>query len=99
MDKMPHRKLRVYHRNCGLRGGPCTVNVVGDLIHKFEETGFTCDRPRSGRLSVPVEIVAEVHQTISTIRPASARGVSRVLHLPNSTFSKILRSLLNMFPF
>ena len=46
-----------------------------------------------------METVAEVHQTISTFRPASARDVSPVLHLPISTVSKILRSSLNIFPF
>ena len=46
-----------------------------------------------------METVAEVHQTISTVRPASAHGVSRVLHLPNSIVRKIPRSVLNMFLF
>ena len=80
--------LRVYRSNHGLRRGPCTVKAVRDLIHKFEETCCTCDRPRSIRPSVPVETVAEVHQTISTVRIASARGVSRVLHLPNSNIAR-----------
>ena len=92
------QNARVYHRNHRLRQGPCTVKAVRDLIHKFEETGSTCGRPRSGRPYVPVETVAEVHQTISTVRFASACGVSRVLILPNSTVRKILRSILNMFP-
>ena len=85
--------LRMYRRNHGLRRDPCTVKAVRerDLIHKFEEIGCTCDRIRSGRPSVPAEgAVAEVHQTISTARRASARSVSRVLNLPNSTVRKIL---------
>ena len=53
--------LRVYHRNLGLRRGPCTVKAVRNLLHKFEETGCTCDRPWSRRSSAPVETVAEVH--------------------------------------
>ena len=53
--------LYVFSRNHGLRRGPCTVKAVRDLIHKFEETGCTCDRPQSGRPSVPVETVSEVH--------------------------------------
>ena len=44
-----------------------------------------------------METIAEVPQTISTVRSASALGVSRVLHLPNSTARKILLSVLNMF--
>ena len=49
------------------------------------------------RPSVPVETVAEVHQTISTVRPVGARDISSVLHLPNSAVRKIRRSVLNMF--
>ena len=46
-----------------------------------------------------METVAEVHQMINTVNPASERCVSRVLYLPNLTARKILRSVLNMFPF
>ena len=75
--------LLVYLRNHGLRRGPCTVKAVRDLIHKFEENGCTCDPPRSGRPSVPMERVAEVHQTISTVCPTSARSFSPIRNLPN----------------
>ena len=84
--------LRIYRRNHELRRGLCTVKAVRDLMHKFEETGCTCDRPRSRRPSVSVETVGEVQQTVNTIRPASACGVSYVLNLPNLTVRKILRS-------
>ena len=87
--------LRDYGRNHGLMRCSCTVNAVLHLIHKFEETGCTCDRPQSGRTSDPVETVAEIHQTISIFRPTSVRGASIVLCLPNSTVSKILCSVLN----
>ena len=40
--------LRVYRRNHALQRGPCTVKAARDLIHKFEETGYTYDRPRFG---------------------------------------------------
>ena len=56
-----------------------TGKAVRDVIHKFEEAGCTCDRSRSGRPPVPVETVAEAHQTMSTVRSASARSVSYVL--------------------
>ena len=89
----------VYYRNHGLRQGTCFVKAIWDLIHKFEETGCTSDRPRSGRPSISVKTATEVHQTISTVCPASACGVSCVLHLPNSTVCKILCSVLHMLPF
>ena len=91
--------LRVFLIYYGIRLSPCTDKAVRDLIHKFKEIGCTCDRPRSGRPSVPVETVAEVHQTISTARLGSTRGVSHVQNLPNSTARKFLRSVLNIFPF
>ena len=91
--------LRVYCRNYGLWCGPCTVKAVQDLIYKFQETGCMCDRPQSGGPSLPVETVAKVHQTISTVCPASAHSVSCVLHLPNSTVCKNLCSVLNKLPF
>ena len=77
--------LRVYRRNHGLRRGPTTVKAGRDLIHKFEETGCICDRPRSGWPSVPMKTVVELLQTISTVCPSSVCGVSRILSLPNST--------------
>ena len=86
--------MRVHRRNYGLRRGLCIVKAAQDSIYKFEGTGCTCARP-----SVPVETVAEVQQTISTVRPASVRGVSRGLNLPNLSVRKILSSVLNMFPF
>ena len=53
--------LRIYRRNCRLGRGLCAVKAVRDSTHKFEETGCTCDQPRSRRPSVPVETVAEAH--------------------------------------
>ena len=90
--------MRVYRRNHGLQQSPCTVKAVLDSIHKFEDTGCTCDQHQSIQPSVHEETVAVVHQTISTVRLASARGVSRILNQPNSTVCKILRCVLTMFP-
>ena len=51
--------LRVYRRNHRLKRGPCTSQALRDLVKKFEETGCTCDRPRSGRPTVPEDTVME----------------------------------------
>ena len=40
-----------------------------------------------------METVAEVHQTISTVRSTSTHGVSCVLNVLNSTVRMILRSV------
>ena len=99
MDKMQYRDCGVYRRNHGLRQGTCSVKAARDLIQKFEETGCSSNWPRSEGPSVPKKTVGEIHQLISSVRPPSACGISCVLHLPNSTVSKILCSILNMFPF
>ena len=75
------------------------VKSVWSLIHKFEETGCTCDWFQLDDLLFLWKTVVEVHQTISIVRPASSCSVSRVLHMPNSTVHKILHFILNMFPF
>lgn len=91
--------VRVYRRNHKLRRGPCSVRTVRDLVKTFEETGCTCDRPRSGRPSVPVEVVAEVHNTITAGPLRTARSVARNLDVPKTTVLKLLRSVLRMFPY
>lgn len=91
--------VRIYRRNHKLRRGPCSVRSVRDLVRKFEETGCTCDRPRSGRPSVPVEVVAEVHNTITAGPLHTARSVARSLDLPKTTVLRLLRSVLRMFPY
>ena len=49
--------LRVYRRNHRQRRGPCTLQALRDLVLKFEDTGCTCDKPRSGRPTVSEDVV------------------------------------------
>ncbi|GFV75721.1 hypothetical protein TNCV_1756491 [Trichonephila clavipes] len=55
--------LRVYHRNHRQRRGPGTLQALRDLVRKFEDTGCTCNKPRSGRPTVSEDVVMEVHHT------------------------------------
>ncbi|GFX70979.1 hypothetical protein TNCV_1689621 [Trichonephila clavipes] len=52
--------LRVYHRNHRQRRGPGTLQALRDLVRKFEDTGCTCNKPRSGRPTVSEDVVMEV---------------------------------------
>ncbi|GFV31286.1 hypothetical protein TNCV_2184791 [Trichonephila clavipes] len=57
--------LRVYHRNHRQRRGPGTLRALRDLVRKFEDTGCTCNKPRSGRPTVSEDVVMEVHHTVT----------------------------------
>ncbi|GFW37163.1 transposable element tc3 transposase [Trichonephila clavipes] len=91
--------LRVYHRNHRQRRGPGTLQALRDLVRKFEDTGCTCNKPRSGRPTVSEDVVMEVHHTVTAGHTETARGIARVLDIPNSTVRKLLRSVLHMFPY
>ena len=89
--------VRVYGRNHMLEQGLCSIKTVHNLVMNFEETGWTCDRPLSGRSRVPVEVVAEMHNMITTGSLHTARSVSRNLNVPKIIVLQILLSVLRMF--
>ena len=91
--------MRVYRRIHRQRRGPCTLQALRDLELKFKDTGCTCDKPRSGRPTVSEDIVMEVHHTVTAGHRETARGIARVLDIPNTTIRKLLRSVLHMFPY
>ena len=88
--------MRVYRQNHKLKRDPCSIKSVRNLVKKFEETECPLDDPRSGRPSV-FEVVAEVHNTMTTGSLHTARSVSRSLDVPKTTFFQILHSVLRMF--
>ncbi|GBL83769.1 hypothetical protein AVEN_132664-2-1, partial [Araneus ventricosus] len=55
-------------------------------------TGCTCDRSRPGRPSVPAEVVAEVHNTMTADHMQTARGTALILGAPKATVLKLLYS-------
>ena len=89
----------MYRRNHRQRLGPCTLQALRDLVRKFEDTGCACDKPRSGRPTVSEDVVMEVHHTVTAGHRETARGIARVLEIPNTTVRKFLRSVLQMFPY
>ena len=91
--------LRVYRHNHRQRRGPCTLQALLDLVRKFEDTGCTCDKPRSGRPTISADVVLEVHHTLTAGHRETQRGIARVLDIPNTTVRALLRSVLHMFPY
>ena len=70
---------------------------VRNLVKKVEKTGCTCDRPRSGRPHVPVEVITEVHNKMTTGSLHAATSVFCNLYVPKISVFEILCSILRMF--
>ncbi|GBN79212.1 hypothetical protein AVEN_152565-1 [Araneus ventricosus] len=75
-----------------------------NLIDKFEESGsfdVKCGRWRKAIASTSVEYVATELQgtSSSALLTCSARGISRTLDMPVCTIRKILRNILQCYPF
>ena len=66
-------------------------------MRKFEDTGCTCDKPRSGRPTVSEDVVMELHHTVTAGHRETVRGIALVLDIRNTTVP--LRSVLRMFSY
>ena len=91
--------LRVYFRNHLQRRGSCTPQSLRELIQKFEDTGSTCDEPRSERPIVSEDVVTEVYHTMTSRHMETTRGTVRLLDIPKTTVLKVLFFVLRMFPY
>ncbi|GBL81484.1 hypothetical protein AVEN_143747-1 [Araneus ventricosus] len=81
-----------------------TAFGLNKMIDKFEESGSfeeKCGRERKAIASTSVEDVAASLQeaSSSTLGTCSAQGISRTLDMPVSTVRKILRNILQCYPF
>ncbi|GBM17996.1 hypothetical protein AVEN_238393-1 [Araneus ventricosus] len=90
----------------GLRSGSGSMTAFGlkKMIDKFEESGsfdVKCGRGRKAIASTSVEDRATALQDASSsaFGTCSARGISRTLDMPIGTVSKILRNILQCYPF
>ncbi|GBM24460.1 hypothetical protein AVEN_41105-1 [Araneus ventricosus] len=84
--------------------GPMTAFGLKKMIDKFEESGsfhVKCGRGRKAITSTSMEDVATALQEASSsaLGTSSARGISRTLNMPVSTVRKILRNILQCYPF
>ncbi|GBM27559.1 hypothetical protein AVEN_97075-1 [Araneus ventricosus] len=74
------------------------------MIDKFEESRLfdvNCGRGKKAIASTSVEDVATALQEASSsaLGTCTARGISRTLDMPVSTVRKILRNILQCYPF
>ncbi|GBN51891.1 hypothetical protein AVEN_129635-1 [Araneus ventricosus] len=81
-----------------------TAFVLKKIIYKFEKSGsfgMKCGRGRKAIPSISMEDVATALQeaSISALGTCTSRGISRALDLPASTVRKILRNILQCYPF
>ncbi|GBN71875.1 hypothetical protein AVEN_243078-1 [Araneus ventricosus] len=98
--------LKKFRTLKGLRNdsGPMTAFSMKKMTDKFEESDFSdvkCGRGKKAIVSTSVEDVAKALQEASSsvLGSCSARGISRTLDMPVSTVRKILRNILQCYPF
>ncbi|GBM86589.1 hypothetical protein AVEN_165890-1 [Araneus ventricosus] len=98
--------LKKFRTLKGLRSGSGSMTAFGlkKMIDKFEESGsfdVKCGRGRKEIASTSVEDVATALQEASSsaLGTCSALGISRTLGMPASTGRKILRNILQCYPF
>ncbi|GBM51963.1 hypothetical protein AVEN_194258-1 [Araneus ventricosus] len=98
--------LKKFRTLKGLRSGsgPMTAFGLKTMIDKFEESGsfdVKCDRRRKAIASTSVENVATALEEASSsaLGTCSARGISRTSDMPVNTVHKILRNILQCYPF
>ncbi|GBM01143.1 hypothetical protein AVEN_27243-1 [Araneus ventricosus] len=90
----------------GLRSGsgPITAFSLKKIIDKFEESGsfeVKCSRGRKAIASTSVDDVTTAMQEASSsaLGTCSAREISRTLDMPANMVRKILRNILQCYPF
>ncbi|GBL80877.1 hypothetical protein AVEN_26296-1 [Araneus ventricosus] len=98
--------LKKFHTLKGLRSGSGPMAAFGlkKAIYKFEESGsfdVKCGRGRKAIALTSVEDVATALQEASSsaLGTCNAREISRTLDMPVSTVRKILRNILQCYPF
>ncbi|GBM15137.1 hypothetical protein AVEN_75178-1 [Araneus ventricosus] len=98
--------LKKFRTLKGLRSssGPMTAFGLKKMIDKFEESGsfdVKYGRGRKAIVSTSMEDVATALQEASSsaLETCSARGISRTLDMTVSTVRKILRNILQCYPF
>jgi hypothetical protein len=98
--------LREFRHVKGMRKGkgPMTPSSLRRMVNKFEETGSFTIKCGRGRKPVPIPIQEEIATAIveSSGTPEagpSARGVARQLDIPYATVRKVLRKIIQFYPY
>ncbi|GBN43391.1 hypothetical protein AVEN_138007-1 [Araneus ventricosus] len=98
--------LKKFRTLKGLRSdsGPMTAFGLKKMIDKFEESSSFDVKSGRGRNAIASTSVGHVATALqeassSALGTCSARGISRTLDMPVSTVRKILRNILQCYPF
>ncbi|KFM73345.1 hypothetical protein X975_03228, partial [Stegodyphus mimosarum] len=93
------------HKKMRKGNGPASVNGPKAMVATFEKTGSLKVQSGRGRKPVPQDIIEAVATAIVDRAPdniaatSNARGVARNMDKPYSTVWKILRKIINFYPY
>ncbi|GBN28419.1 hypothetical protein AVEN_191011-1 [Araneus ventricosus] len=95
--------VKEFRRMKQIRRGSMSPCALRKMIQKFETTGKLGILPSRGRKQIPSSSVEDAVAAVVEASGQSPHGsvpvVSRVLDMPYSTVRKILRRVLNLFPY
>lgn len=94
------RKFREHHNLHNFHDTP-TVQTINNWVAKFEETGSTLDKKRSGRprTSRTEENIDIVLQSVRENPTQSTRKRSRILNVSRTSLQRILKKDLRLHPY
>lgn len=104
-DSNERRALQRYRSVRGIRRGPMTPQGLRKMMAKFEATGLLSVAPGRGRKPASVEteevvaLAVEEATMESTHGTCSVRAVARRMDVPWSTVYKIVRKVLQFYPY
>ncbi|GBL73710.1 hypothetical protein AVEN_230699-1 [Araneus ventricosus] len=97
--------VKEFRRMKHIRRGPMSPCALRKMIQKFETTGQLAILPGRGRKQIPSSSVEDVATAVVEASSQSPHGsvsvpvISRVLDMSYSTVQKILRRILNFYPY
>ncbi|GFT14519.1 hypothetical protein TNCV_4004621 [Trichonephila clavipes] len=92
------KPVRVYHRNHRQRRGSGTLQALRDLVRKFEDTGCTCNKPRSDGQLFHEDVVMESAPATVTAGHTETAEHSAHVGYSNSTVRKLCARYFTCFP-
>jgi predicted flavoprotein YhiN len=95
--------LRKFKNERNLIKDPFTTYSIKRLVAKFEETGSTLDKKKSGRQIMQDDrcpaFINALQDEVSELGCSSTRRISDVTNVPHSSVYRIIRNKLCLFPY
>ena len=99
----PTAAIRMFKQKRKLIKDPFTLATVSNLVKKFEMTGSVQDRSKTGRPSLHDErsqLVSDALETTSSdLGCTSTRKIEAATCIPQRSVHRILRNVLELFPY